>query len=146
MRIIKNCRLQTMRSLFFLVIIFCFISCGRSKTEDLIKGKKWEVYDVTPPAGVFNIEDANRASDLKNGFYKEAWFKFLSDGIFVASFEGKADTGRYQISSNGKMISLYPKHGKDVYEQIQIQHLTNDKMDFNTIVADFNLVLHLKTE
>lgn len=112
----------------------------------MLKGKKWEVYDVTPPAGVFNIEDANRASDLKNGFYKDAWFKFLSGDVFVASFEGKADTGRYQISSNGKTISLYPKHGNKVYEQIQIQNLTRDKMDFNTIVADFNLVLHLKAE
>lgn len=135
-----------MQALFFLMIVVCIVSCGRSKTEEMLKGKKWEVYDVTPPAGAFNIEDANRASDLKNGFYKGAWFKFLPEGIFVASFEGKADTGRYQISSNGKMISLYPKNSDKVYEQIQIQHLTSNKMDFNTIVADFNLVLHLKAE
>lgn len=131
----------------FPVLLLCGIlaSCGRSRTEKLLLQKKWEVYDVTPPPGTFNIEDNNRASDLKNGFYKGAWFKFLPDSIFIASFEGKPDTGKYRISSDGKTIALYPHHSDKMYEQIQLRHLSADKMEFNTVIADFHLVLHLKS-
>lgn len=126
-------------------VLLLLFACGRSKTEKLLIQKKWEVYDVTPPPGVFNIEDNNRASDLKEGFYKGAWFKFLPDSFFIASFQGKADSGKYSISSDGKTISLYPKTGGKMYEQIQLQHLSADKMEFNTVLADFHLILHLKS-
>lgn len=127
---------------FILIIVS---SCGRSRTSKLLLQKKWEVYDVTPPAGIFNIEDNNRADDLKNGFYKGAWFRFLPDSIFIGCFQGKADTGKYHISRNGKTISLYPRHGGTMYEQIQIQQLTPSKLEFKTVLADFHMVLHLKT-
>lgn len=140
---------KTQKNIGYLILFTCclmlVVSCGRSKTKKLLLQKKWEVYDVTPPAGVFNIEDANRASDLKQGFYKGAWFKFLPDSVFIASFGGKADTGKYSISLNGKQISLYPRHSETMYEQIQIRNLSAQQMEFNTVLANFHLVLHLKS-
>lgn len=127
-----------------LSVCFFVVSCGRSKTENLLLNKKWEVYDITPPEGAFDIQDANRAKDLKNGFYKNAWFKFLPDSVFIAAFHGNPDTGKYVINFTGKTIALYPKGGNKMYEQIQIQELTEDRFSFNTVVADFHLTLHLK--
>ncbi len=120
------------------------ISCGRGKTERLLMNKRWQVYDVTPPDGTFNIEKSNRAKDLKNGFYKNAWFEFLPDSLFVASFGGKADTGKYAIRPSGKRISLFPRYENKLYEQIRIVKLNADKMQFTTQVADFHMTLHLK--
>jgi hypothetical protein len=127
-----------------LLFTLALASCGRKETAKLLQGKKWEVYDVTPPGGAFSIEASNRAEELKNGFYKNAWFRFLPDGIFIASFQGKADSGKYRISTTGKTISLYPKYGDSIYEQIQVRQLTRDRFSFNTLIADFHLVLHLK--
>lgn len=119
-------------------------SCGRARTERLLLNKKWAVYDVTPPGGTFNIEEANRARDLKSGFYRDAWFKFLPDSVFVASFGGQADTGKYHISGDGKVIALYPRGGSKMYEQMQLQQLTAERLSFNTVIAKFHLILHLK--
>jgi hypothetical protein len=125
--------------------ILLLVSCGRAKTERLLLNKKWEVYDVTAP-GNFDIETYNRAQDLKNGFYKNAWFQFLPDSIFITSFSGKSDTGKYHINSGGQTISLYPLYSNKMYEEIQIQKLDAHFFDFNTLIADFNMTLHLKAE
>ncbi|TAN11305.1 MAG: hypothetical protein EPN37_17535 [Chitinophagaceae bacterium] len=125
--------------------ILLLVSCGRAKTERLLLNKKWEVYDVTAP-GNFDIETYNRAQDLKNGFYKNAWFRFLPDSIFITSFSGKSDTGKYHINSGGQTISLYPLYSNKMYEEIQIQKLDAHFFDFNTLIADFNMTLHLKAE
>ncbi len=133
-------------SLGFLVVVFAVVgllnACGLKKTEKLLMNKRWEVYDVTPPRGRFNIEQSNRAKELKNGFYKDAWFEFLPDSVFVASFNGKADTAKYVIRSGGDAISLYPRYGNKIYEQIELVRLTEDTLQFNT--ASFHMTLHLK--
>jgi hypothetical protein len=136
-------RLQA-SSAALLMLCLAFASCGRNQTAKLLQGKKWEVYDVTPPGGTFSIEASNRAQELKDGFYKNAWFRFLPDGIFIASFHGRSDSGKYRISAGGKTISLYPEHGSRMYEQMQIRQLTQDRFSFNTVIADFHMVLHLK--
>lgn len=139
-----------MNSKYLFIIGLCscillLVACGRAKTERLLLNKKWEVYDVTAP-GNFDIETYNRAQDLKNGFYKNAWFQFLPDSIFITSFSGKVDTGKYHINSGGQTISLYPLYGNKMYEEIQIQRLDAHFFDFNTLIADFNMTLHLKAE
>ncbi len=127
----------------FLMVVGFLSSCGLKKTEELLMNKRWKVYDVTPPPGRFNIEQSNRAKELKNGFYRDAWFEFLPDSVFVASFSGKADTAKYVIRSGGDAISLYPRYGNKIYEQIEIVQLTEDTLKFKT--ASFNMTLHLKT-
>jgi hypothetical protein len=127
-----------------MLLCMMVVSCGRAKTERLLWNKKWVVYNVTPPGNAFNIEESNRAQELKSGFYRDAWFKFLPDSVFVASFGGQADTGRYEISGNGKVIALYPKGGSKMYEQMQLQQLTAQRLSFNTVIANFHMILHLK--
>lgn len=129
-----------------LFLVFGLVSCGRSKTEKLLLNKKWMVTDVTQPAGNFNVEEANQARELKEGFYKNGWFKFLPDSVFIASLGGHTDTGKYHINLGGDAISLYPKSGGAMYEQIRVQRLSENKLVFNTIIADFHLVLHLSTQ
>lgn len=133
--------------LFFLSIVFLFMtaSCGKAETEKLLLNKKWEVYDVTAP-GNFDIQAYNRAQDLKDGFYKNAWFQFLPDSLFITSFGGKLDSGKYHVNTGGQTVSLYPLHGGKMYEQIQIQKINAHNLDFNTLMADFNMTLHLKAE
>lgn len=141
--------MQTMSRLMVLLALAALLgllSCGRAKTENLLLDKMWMVTDVTPPAGTFNVEESNRAQDLKAGFYKDAWFKFLPDSIFVASIGGKTDTGRYHINSGGDAIRLYPAGGGKMYEQLQVQRLTANQFVFTTVIANFHLVLHLSTE
>lgn len=128
----------------FLPVIVLTASCGKTKTEKLLVNKRWEVYDVTPPPGPFNVEESNRAKELKNGFYKNAWFEFQQDSMFVASFGGSVDTAKYAIRSGGDAVSLYPRYGNKIYEQIEIVLLTADKLKFSTEVASFNMILHLK--
>lgn len=135
---------QKLTGLLLCLVLAGAASCGRQKTERLLLHKQWLVYDVTPPPGPFNIEESNRAQELKDGFYKNAWFEFLRDSIFVASVGGKTDTGKYHISGDGSRIALFPKQGTKVYEQIEIRQLSAEKLSFNTVVANFHLVLHLK--
>ena len=118
--------------------------CGRSRTKKLLLNKRWAVTDVTPPSGTFNIEQRNRAAELKNGFYKGAWFEFLPDSVFIASFGGKVDTAKYAIRAGGDAVALYPRFGHNIYEQISIVKLEDHQLQFNTEVADFRMTLHLK--
>lgn len=134
--------------LYFLCVMSLLIfwsSCGM-RTEKLLLNKKWEVYNVTPPSGAFDLDAINRAEELKNGFYKNAWFQFLPDSVFITSFGNRLDTGKYVIRCAGKLIALYPKYGGRIYEEIQIQKLTSDKLLFNTVMADFHMTLHLKAK
>lgn len=135
-----------MKHLLILCISTLLLSaCSKGHTEKLLWDKKWEVYNVTPPASDnFDLEAANRARDLKNGFYNGAWFQFTRYGLFRAAFGGKVDSGKYTISYDGKVISLYPLQGNKMYEQLQIQHLTKEQFDFNTVIADFKMTLHTR--
>ncbi len=122
-----------------------FASCGKSGTKELLTNKKWVVEDVTPPSGAFNIENAQRAKQLKNGFYKGAWFEFLEDSLFVASFGGKVDTAQYALIAKDE-VELYPKGRSQAYERILILDISQQKLKFNTEMADFKMTLHLKAE
>ncbi|GAA4318813.1 hypothetical protein [Compostibacter hankyongensis] len=136
-----------MRKYTLLISSACLLllSCGKSSTEKKLWDKHWKVYDVTPPPGIFDVEATHQAEDLKNGFYKNAWFQFTRDGVFRASFGGKADSGKYTISFDGKIISLYPWQGTKMYEQLRVLKLTPQQFDFNTILADFRMTLHTRS-
>lgn len=128
-----------------LVLITCMLGCGKTHTRKLLLHKTWHVVDVTPPEnGNFDIEASRAAEEMKNGFYRNASFTFLDNGLFFTNFNGKIDTGRYEINPGGKIISLYPLHGNKIYEQIQIRELHDSTLSFTTIMANFYMVLHLK--
>lgn len=136
---------NNVRLLLFLGVIIGFSSCGKSHTEKLLTQKRWVVYDVKPPSGTFNIEKSLRAKQLKNGFYKNAWFEFLEDSLFVASFKGNPDTGRYAIIAKDE-VSLYPKYRDTVYERLKIVTIGDSLLSFNTRKADFYMTLLLKAK
>ncbi len=119
------------------------MSCGEGETKRLLMNKKWEVYDVKPPEGTFNIENSKRAKQLKNGFYQGAWFKFLEDSLFVASFGGEIDTAKYALIAKDE-IELYPSHGGKAYERLLILKINKDELNFDTEMADFKMTLFLK--
>ena len=134
------------KSIIFFTLMLFLCACGKNKTAWLLENKHWKVYNVTPPAtGTFDIDAANEAEELKNGFYKNAQFEFVSNGIYRTTFGGKIDSGKFKINYDGKIISLYPLHGNKMYEQIQLQKLTDNEMNFNTLIADFYMTLNLKS-
>ncbi|MBX5438515.1 MAG: hypothetical protein IRZ29_03120, partial [Thermoflavifilum sp.] len=127
------------------LLISCLLGCGKTHTRKLLLHKTWHVINVTPPEnGSFDIEAARAAEEMKNGFYRNASFTFLDNGLFFTNFNGKIDTGRYEINPGGKIISLYPLQGNKIYEQIQIQELNDSTLSFTTVMANFHMVLHLK--
>lgn len=129
------------------LLILILASCGKSKTRELIAGKTWKVVDVTPPKGIeFDMGQYNEAQKLKATYYKGAYFKFTNNGTFVAHINGKSDSGRYKVNFNGSLISLYPQSADTIYEQIDIKKLTEKEFDFNTVLADFHMTLHTKSE
>ncbi|MCL6523150.1 MAG: hypothetical protein K6T34_00685 [Thermoflavifilum sp.] len=129
------------------LLICTWSSCGRTHTQQLLLHKTWHVVDVTPPDnGNFDIEAVRAAEQMKNGFYRDANFTFLKNGLFVSDFNGKRDTGRYTISPGGKIISLYPLQGNRIYEQIHILELSDSVLSFSTVMANFHMVLHLKAK
>ncbi len=135
------------RYIFLLAGILLLTACGKGRTEKQLLDKRWKVYDVTPPqTGVYDVDAANQADELKNGFYKNAWFEFEQNGIFKANFAGKTDSGKFKVSRDGEIISLYPLHSSKMYEQIQIQQLSASTLRFNTLIAKFDMTLDLKTE
>lgn len=134
-----------MKRLLLLLAVLGLVSCGREQTRKKLLDKVWRVVDVTPPAnGTFDVEATNEAEDLKNGFYRHATFEFRSGGLFRTRFSGKPDSGNYQISFDGTILSLYPLHGTKMYEQIRILRLTKHEFDFNTVLSRFYMTLHLK--
>lgn len=134
-------------SMFMLTLVLLLLAgCFRERTRNLLEQKRWYVVNVIPPdEGGFNIEMFDKARDLKNGFYKGAWFYFGKDSQFEACFQGKVDTGKYALESNGQVLSLFPKQGGPMYEQIQVQDISDSTFDFNTVISSFKMTLHLAT-
>lgn len=142
--------MKLLRKLFSGYLLVCLLlllaGCFRERTWKLLEQKRWYVINVTPPdEGGFNIEMFDKAQALKNGFYKGAWFYFGKDSLFEACFQGKVDTGNYALQGNGRIISLFPKQGGAMYEQIQIQNISDSTFDFNTVISSFKMTLHLTT-
>ncbi|MBX6379871.1 MAG: hypothetical protein IRZ01_04220 [Thermoflavifilum aggregans] len=136
---------QQVLLLFGFALIIGLLGCGKAHTRKLLLHKTWHVVDVTPPEnGNFDIEASRAAEEMKNGFYRNASFTFLDNGLFFTDFNGKTDTGRYAINPGGKIISLYPLRGNKIYEQIRIRELNDSTLSFTTVMANFDMVLHLK--
>ncbi|MHB1922037.1 MAG: hypothetical protein ACYCOO_07350 [Chitinophagaceae bacterium] len=131
--------------LFLLSLVL--IGCGKVKTSHLLENRIWVVQNITPPETMnFDIEAYNQAQDLKNGFYKNASFQFKKNGIFKATFNHIPDSGRFKVSWDGEIISLFPLTGGKSYEQIQIQQLNDSVLSFNTLIANFNMVINCKNK
>ncbi|WP_291912073.1 hypothetical protein [Chitinophaga sp. CB10] len=123
-------------------------ACNSGKTDDLLKHKKWRVYDVKVPAGdPYNITQVTQAKDLKDGYYSNVYYQFLDDKLFIATIDNKPDSGRYHILSNGKVISVTASNGDRKAENlVTVERLDEDHFDMKVKSGDYHFVLCTKKE
>ncbi|RFS26271.1 hypothetical protein DVR12_00320 [Chitinophaga silvatica] len=124
------------------------IACKTKQANELLMNKKWRVYDVKiPPESPISNTQYIQAEDLKRTYYKDAYYQFLDNNVFIATIAGKSDTGKYSILSNGAMISVTAKNGdRRVENLVTITKLTDDYFDMQVTSTDFQFILCTKKE
>lgn len=137
------------RHLFAVITVFLlFTACQGKKNNELLMNKKWRVYDVKiPPESPISNTQYIQAQDLKKGYYRDAYYQFLDNNVFVATIAGRSDTGKYFILSNGAMISVTAKNGdRKVENLVTVTRLTDDYFDMQVTSTDFQFILCTKKE
>lgn len=135
-------------ALAVITTMFVLTACQSKKTNDLLMNKKWRVYDVKiPPESPISNTQYIQAQDLKKGYYRDAYYQFLDDNVFVATIAGRSDTGKYFILSNGAMISVTAKNGdRKVENLVTVTKLSEDYFDMLVTSTDFQFILCTKKE
>jgi hypothetical protein len=128
--------------------LLLFAACQGKKNNELLMNKKWRVYDVKiPPGSPISNTQYIQAQDLKKGYYRDAYYQFLDNNMFVATIAGRSDTGKYFILSNGAMISVTAKNGdRKVENLVTVTRLTEDYFDMQVTSTDFQFILCTKKE
>ena len=123
-------------------------ACGSGKTGELLRDKKWKVYDVSVPASdPYNNIQVTQAKDLKNGYYSDAYYQFLPDGLFIATIAGQPDSGRYKLLSNGRIISITAANGSRNSEHlIEVTDLNENEFDMKVKSGDYHFILHTRKQ
>ncbi len=129
-------------------VLLLFAACQGKKNNELLMNKKWRVYDVKiPPESPISNTQYIQAQDLKKGYYRDAYYQFLDNNVFVATIAGRSDTGKYFILSNGAMISVTAKNGdRKVENLVTVTRLTEDYFDMQVTSTDFQFILCTKKE
>jgi len=130
------------------IAIITLMSCGSGKTNTLLKNKKWKVYDVTIPAkDGYNAVQVTQAKDLKNGYYSDAYYQFLDDGLFIATIAGQPDSGRYKLLSNGSIISITAANGDRKAEHlVEVVKLSDELFDMKVESGDYHFILRTRKQ
>lgn len=115
-------------------------------TDKLLQHKIWRVYDVqVPPEDSYNITQVNQAKEFKSGYYSDAYYQFLDNNLFIATIAGKADSGRYQLLSGGKVISVTANDGSRKSEHlVTVTRLDETHFDMEVQSEDFKFILLCK--
>ncbi|WP_298737545.1 hypothetical protein [uncultured Chitinophaga sp.] len=137
-----------LRNLLLLLPLTTLISCGGSRNDQLLKHKKWRVYDVQVPSGdPYDITQVNQATELKRGYYSDAYYQFLDNNLFIATVDGKPDSGKYQLLSNGSIISVTASNGLRTSEhRVTVVHLDDKLFDMKVQSGEYHFVLKTKAE
>jgi hypothetical protein len=135
-------------ALAVITTMFVVTACQSKKTNDLLMNKKWRVYDVRiPPESPISNTQYIQAQDLKKGYYRDAYYQFLDNNVFVATIANRSDTGKYFILSNGAMISVTAKNGdRKVENLVTVTKLSEDYFDMLVTSTDFQFILCTKKE
>ncbi|WP_119079901.1 hypothetical protein [Chitinophaga alhagiae] len=130
------------------VLALLLAACGSGKTDALLQHKKWKVYDVTVPASApYNNTQVTQAKDLKSGYYSDACYQFLDNGLFIATIAGQPDSGRYKLLSNGRIISITSANGSRSSEHlVEVTALTEDEFDMKVKSGDYHFILHTRKQ
>lgn len=123
-------------------------ACNSSKTDKLLKHKKWKVYDVAIPSGdPYSNEQITQAKDLKSGYYSNAYYQFLDNGLFIATIAGVPDSGRYELLSNGKIISITGASGSRKAEHlVEVQKLDEKHFDMKVSTGEYHFILRTRNQ
>ncbi len=137
-----------MRQQLLLLLLITAISCTSSRNNELLLHKKWRVYDVQVPEGdPYDITQVSQATELKRGYYSDAYYQFLDNDLFIATVGGQADSGRYQLLSNGSIISVTASNGlRNAEHLVTIVHLDEKQFDMKVKSGEYNFVLKTKAE
>lgn len=130
------------------IAIITLMACGSGKTNTLLKNKKWKVYDVTIPAkDGYNAVQVTQAKDLKNGYYSDAYYQFLDNGLFIATIAGQPDSGRYKLLSNGSIISITAANGDRKAEHlVEVVKLSDELFDMKVESGDYHFILRTRKQ
>nr|WP_295867057.1 hypothetical protein [uncultured Chitinophaga sp.] len=128
--------------------VAALLSCNTGKTDQLLKHKKWRVYDVKVPKGdPYNNTQIIQAKDLKDGYYSDVYYQFLDNDVFVATIAGKPDSGKYFLLSNGKVISVTASNGSRTTENlVTVELLDEDHFDMKVTSGDYHFILRTRKE
>ncbi|NIG53979.1 hypothetical protein [Chitinophaga sp. Cy-1792] len=123
-------------------------ACNTGKTNDLLLHKKWKVYDVKVPENdPYNLTQVTQARDLKDGYYSNVYYQFLDNNVFVATIDNKPDSGKYQLLSNGKVISVTASNGDRKHENlVTVVKLDDTHFDMKVVSGDFHFILCTRNE
>lgn len=123
-------------------------ACNTGHTNQLLQHKKWRVYDVeAPPNAPYNITQVSQAAELKKGYYSDVYYQFLDNSLFVATIAGKPDSGKYDLLSNGKIISITSANGSRTAEHlVTIIQLDEDHFDMKVRSGDYDFILKTRKE
>lgn len=141
MKLTKKCLLPS-------VLLISIFACTGSRNNELLMHKKWRVYDVQVPAGdPYDNTQITQANDLKRGYYSNAYYQFLDNNLFIATIDGKPDSGRYQLLSNGSIISVTASSGlRSAEHLVTVVHLDDKQFDMKVKSGEYNFVLRTKAE
>ncbi|WP_346319516.1 hypothetical protein [Chitinophaga sp. YIM B06452] len=125
-----------------------FASCSSGKTNALLQHKKWKVYDVAvPPSDPYNNAQITQARDLKDGYYSDAHYQFLDNGLFIATIAGVPDSGKYTLLSNGKIISITSSNGsRNAEHLVEIEKLDENNFDMKVASGDYHFILRTRKQ
>lgn len=132
---------------YFSIALLLFI-CASCSHDDLLLHKKWRVYDVVvPPGSGEDITQINQAKELKRGYYTDVYYQFLDNNLFIATIDNKPDSGKYQMLSNGKVISVTANNGDRKFENlVTVVKLDATHFDMQVKSGDYYFILKTKAE
>ncbi|ATL48098.1 hypothetical protein COR50_13505 [Chitinophaga caeni] len=129
------------------LLLLFLVACNASKTDQLLKNKKWRVYDVqVPPNDPYNLTQVTQAKDFKSGYYSNVYYQFLDNNVFIATIDNVPDTGHYELLSNGKIISVTSAKNKSRKSEhlVNIVQLDDDHFDMKVYTGEFHFILRTK--
>jgi hypothetical protein len=132
----------------YLLIAVLLAACNSNHVNSLLLHKKWRVYDVTIPAGsAYDITQISQATELKRGYYTNVYYQFLDNDIFIATIDNKPDSGKYQLLSNGAIISITAANGlRSAENLVTVVNLDEKLFDMKVKSGDYYFILKTKAE
>ncbi|NLR63231.1 hypothetical protein HGH92_02825 [Chitinophaga varians] len=141
--------MMKLRTIFTVILpAMALFACNTGRTDELLKHKKWRVYDVKVPQGdPYNNTQLIQAKDLKDGYYTDVYYQFLDNNVFVATIAGKPDSGKYFLLSNGKVISVTASNGSRTAENlVTVEKLDESHFDMKVKSGDYHFILRTRKE